>query len=132
MARVPRRSSSTYLDGRRRQGHGPRVRCAGPSDRNDDSGGSGMTQIKPEQIRWRVGSVAKDGKKAMLLGYIDSRTAMEMLDEIDTEWSDAYTIVKVGGDEGIECALTVKGVTRTDVGVPSNTEGLKGAYSDAL
>lgn len=90
-------------------------------------------QIKPEQIRWRVGQVSKkDAHKGMLLGYIDSRTAMELLDEQDAEWSDAYQIVKIDGAEGIECSLTVKGVTRTDVGVPSNTEGLKGAYSDAL
>ena len=36
------------------------------------------------------------------------------------------------GVQGVQCALTANGVTRTDVGVPSNTEGLKGAYSDAL
>lgn len=91
-----------------------------------------MTPIKPEQIRWRVGSTSKDKSKGMLLGYIDSRTAMELLDSLDSEWRDEYRMVKIGTDEGIECALTVKGITRTDVGTPSNTEGLKGAYSDAL
>ena len=92
-----------------------------------------MTQIKPEQIRWRVGQISKrDDHKGMLLGYIDSRTAMEFLDELDPEWSDSYRLVAIGADNGIECSLTVKGITRTDVGVPSNTEGLKGAYSDAL
>ena len=91
-----------------------------------------MTAIKPEQIRWRVGSTSKDKAKGMLLGYIDSRTAMELLDDLSPAWSDEYRIVKVGSDEGVECALTVAGVTRTDVGTPSNTEGLKGAYSDAL
>lgn len=91
-----------------------------------------MTQITPEQIRWRVGSTSKDGRKGMLLGYIDARTAMDLLDELDPAWSDEYREVAINGDKGIQCALTVKGVTRTDVGVPSNTEGLKGAYSDAL
>src|SRR5688500_17384376 len=102
MARLPCCPSRAYLDGGHRQSHGPRVRCAGPSHLDIHTGGSGMTAIKPEQMRWRIGSIAKDGKKAMLLGYIDSRTAMEMLDELDTEWSDAYTFVKVDGDEGIE------------------------------
>jgi hypothetical protein len=91
-----------------------------------------MSQIKPEQIRWRVGSTSKDKSKGMLLGYIDSRTAMEFLDAADAAWSDEYEIVSLDGSQGVQCALTVNGVTRTDVGVPSNTEGLKGAYSDAL
>lgn len=91
-----------------------------------------MTAIKPEQIRWRIGSTSKDGKKGMLLGYIDARTAMDLLDEQDAKWSDEYREVSIDGRTGIQCALTVNGVTRTDVGVPSNTEGLKGAYSDAL
>lgn len=91
-----------------------------------------MTQIKPEQIRWRVGSTNRDKTKALLLGYIDSRTAMSLLDELDPKWSDEYAIVVLDGSQGVQCALTANGVTRVDVGVPSNTEGLKGAYSDAL
>lgn len=97
-----------------------------------------MTTIRHEDIRWRVGSTYEKGEAlyGILLGYIDARTAMDQLDALDPEWSDEYTPVAIidGAErrEGIQCALTVKGITRTDVGVPSNTDGLKGAYSDAL
>ena len=88
--------------------------------------------IQPDEIRWRVGSTNSNKSKGMLLGYIDARTAMDKLDALDPEWSDEYREVSLNGSTGIECRLRAKGILRTDVGVPSNTEGLKGAYSDAL
>ena len=93
-----------------------------------------MTTIDPQDIQWRVGSTYEKGEDVygMLLGYIDSRTAMDELDRRDSGWSDEYAIVNLEGVQGVQCALTVNGVTRTDVGVASNTEGLIGAYSDAL
>lgn len=97
-----------------------------------------MTAIKPEQIQWRVGSTYEKGDAlyGILLGYIDARTAMDQLDALDAGWSDQYIPVALidGAErrEGIQCSLTVNGITRTDVGVPSNMDGLKGAYSDAL
>ncbi len=93
-----------------------------------------MTSIDPADIQWRIGSTYETGEDlyGMLLGYIDSRMAMERLDALDAGWSDEYAIVNLEGAQGVQCALTVNGVTRVDVGVPSNTEGLKGAYSDAL
>ena len=93
-----------------------------------------MSGIDPQDIQWRIGSTFEKGDElyGILLGYIDSRTAMAELDKLDGSWSDEYALVHLDGDNGVQCALTVNGITRVDVGVPSNTEGLKGAYSDAL
>lgn len=93
-----------------------------------------MTAIEAQDIQWRIGSTYEKGDDlyGILLGYIDSRTAMEHLDALDAAWSDTYEIIRLDDKQGVQCALTVNGITRTDVGVPSNTEGLKGAYSDAL
>lgn len=99
-----------------------------------------MTAEKPdltlrvEDIDWRIGNTfdARGVKHGMLLGYIDSRTAMEKLDLLDPNWSSRMEPVTLAGETGIRCTLTVNGVSREDVGVASNTEPLKGAFSDAL
>lgn len=88
--------------------------------------------IQPADIRWRVGATNQDKTRGMLLGYIDARTCMKALDELDGTWQDEYAIVTLDGKEGIQCRLTVAGITRSDVGMPSNQDPLKGAYSDAL
>ena len=90
--------------------------------------------IDHDLIDWRVSNTwEKNGVKwGMLVAYIDARTAMEELDNLDAGWSTDMQPVTLGSDQGIRCALTVNGVTRVDVGVPSNTEPLKGAFSDAL
>lgn len=90
--------------------------------------------IQPHEIHWRVGSTYEKGgtKYGMLLGYIDARDAMAKLDVLDPQWSSRMEPVQVGADAGVRCTLTVNGVSREDVGVPSDTEGLKGAFSDAL
>jgi hypothetical protein len=92
------------------------------------------TALKPDDIRWRVSNTwdKDDRKMGMLVGYIDARTAMEALDALDPDWSSRMEPIAVDGESGVRCSLTVKGVTREDVGVPSNTEPLKGAFSDAL
>jgi hypothetical protein len=90
--------------------------------------------IKPDEIDWRIGSTyEKDNQRwAMLLGYIDSRLAMEKLDLLDPNWSSRMEPIMLGSEAGVRCSLTVNGVTREDVGTASNTEPLKGAFSDAL
>lgn len=96
--------------------------------------------IPPHRIQWRVGSTFKRGSKlyGQLLAYIDARTVMERLDLLDPEWTVEHyspvTVLDSAGKEatGIPCRLTVRGVGRTDVGVPSDMEPVKGAYSDAL
>ena len=93
-----------------------------------------MTELNHDDIRWRVSNTWDKGdtKMGMLVGYIDSRTAMEALDVLDPNWSTKMEPVSLGGEQGIRCTLIVNGVAREDVGVASNTEPLKGAFSDAL
>jgi hypothetical protein len=94
-----------------------------------------MTELDPNQIQWRVGQISKkDDHKGSLLGYIDARTCMEALDALDPNWSVVHGDPIIVGSEiiGVPCALTVNGITRSDVGAPSSAEPIKGAYSDAL
>lgn len=90
--------------------------------------------IRPEEIDWRVGATfeVRGVKHGTLLGYIDSRLAMDKLDLLDSNWSSRMEPITLNGEQGIRCTLTVNGISREDVGVPSNTEPLKGAFSDAL
>lgn len=92
--------------------------------------------IDHADIRWRVSNTWQKGdiKMGMLVGYIDARTCMEALDSLDPNWSAVHGDPIVIGDElvGVPCALTVNGVTRSDVGMPSSQDPIKGAYSDAL
>jgi hypothetical protein len=90
-------------------------------------------------IEWRVGSTNKDKTKCMPLAYLTARATMERLDRVvgPGNWSTAYsssTLVDGNGKQisGVECRLTVCGVTKADVGVPSMTEPMKGMYSDSL
>lgn len=91
--------------------------------------------IPHHRVQWRVGSTFKKGSKlyGQLLAYVDARTVMERLDILDPEWSMRHGLPFQMGDQwGVPGELTVRGVTRTDVGVASDMEPIKGAYSDAL
>ena len=68
---------------------------------------------------------------ALCVAYIDARDVMNRLDEVvGGEWSDVYTKAPSGG---LECALTICGVTRRDVGDDQNdNEQEKAGYSDAF
>lgn len=96
--------------------------------------------IPHHRIQWRVGSTFKRGAAlyGQLLAYVDARTVMERLDILDPQWSAEHgapiEMTAPSGQtvSGVPCRLTVNGVTRTDVGVPSDMEPVKGAYSDAL
>ena len=95
-----------------------------------------MTELNHDDIRWRVSNTWDKGdtKMGMLVGYIDARTCMDALDELDPNWSALHGDPIIVGNEllGVPCALTVNGITRSDVGMPSSQEPIKGAYSDAL
>ena len=94
------------------------------------------TELDPQDIRWRVSNTwDRNGTKwGMLVGYIDARTCMDALDALDANWSAVHGDPIIVGHDliGVPCALTVNGVTRSDVGMPSSQEPIKGAYSDAL
>ena len=78
-------------------------------------------------------NIERNGQRvAGCMAHIDARQVMNRLDEAvgAGQWYDAYQPSAIAG--GVECALTVMGVTKTDVGTPSDQDPVKGAYSDAL
>ncbi len=76
--------------------------------------------------------------KLRITAYLDSSLVGERLSDLDPAWT--ATFKRLGASfaewksEGYptECYLTVFGVTRVDIGNGSQTEPIKGAYSDAL
>ena len=58
----------------------------------------------PDEIHWRVGTVAKNGERATLLAYIDARAAMDRLDEVvgPERWQDSY---REGAQGGLICRI---------------------------
>lgn len=79
----------------------------------------------PEAVQFRIADKTKDDKKVRILTYIDSRLAVERISEVDFNWT-GYPSVLGGMASTLEDAikaglpvvyeLTVKGVTRADVG----------------
>ena len=91
-----------------------------------------MTDINTGLIRWRVARELKGQGVAQLVGYIDGRTCMKLLDE-KGDWSVKHEpIVADGKLIGVQATIIIDDVARSDVGVPSNQDPVKGAYSDAL
>lgn len=91
--------------------------------------------IDKQLIKWRVArTFQRNGIDiGQLVGYIDGRVCMTMLDEKDPAWSVRQVpIFQEGKLVAVQTELTVNGVTRSDVGVPSNMDPIKGAYSDSL
>lgn len=94
----------------------------------------------PEQIKWKVQTNPKEGQDmAIVVAYIDSRDVSERLDlATGGDWGSEFYLpqVQAGSHHSLECALTVCGVTRRDVGtVPGprqNEDSTKDLYSDAL
>lgn len=83
-------------------------------------------------IKIKMQTQPKEGEtgKALCVAYIDSRDVMQRLDDvIGGEWSDSYS---AGINGGVECKLTIMGITRADVGTADENEKEKSAYSDAF
>ena len=83
------------------------------------------------RISIKVQTKPNDNGNALCVAYIDARDVMERLDNVvGGNWSDDYRLAPSGG---LECALTIYGVTRRDVGDDeSDNEQKKAAYSDAF
>lgn len=74
----------------------------------------------------------KEGEKqGLIVPFIDARDVIKRLNEVvGGNWSDSY---RKGETGGLECALTVCGITRCDVGESDNdTEAEKSAYSGSF
>lgn len=92
--------------------------------------------FSPDAVRFKIQALTPKNapKRAQIVAYIDARLAAERLTAVIPEgWEDAYVPSPVG--QGLECRLTVLGVTRADVGFSGDVStdmGLKALYSDAF
>jgi hypothetical protein len=78
----------------------------------------------------KVQSFSKDRSKAMLVAYAQHTDVAARLDAVDPTWSTRSVAVERLGDiHTVRMQLTVKGVTRENVG---DGDDQKSAYSDAL
>lgn len=102
-----------------------------------------------EELKWLPAFGVKEaGKATPVLAYVDARMVVDRLNSVvgAENWSDEYRPVSIETTSvdkktkesqdvkygGIECKLTILGVTKSDVGMPSFSDELKGAYSDSL
>lgn len=101
-----------------------------------------MTEIQaladpfaPDEIRWRVGQVAKNGKTCTVLAFIDARAVMDRLDEVvgPARWRDSY---RAGPDGGLICRLEIlldgQWIPKEDAAENTDVEAVKGGISDAF
>jgi hypothetical protein len=94
-------------------------------------------EFKPKDLDFRVLRQGLRMQKpwAMVAVYVDARAVMDRLDQVagPDNWKDDYF---VHDDKTVTCHLSLRinneWITKSDVGVPSNTEPMKGAFSDAL
>lgn len=84
-----------------------------------------------DRISIKVQTKPNENGNSLCVAYIDARNVMDRLDSVvGGEWSDIYRLAPSGG---LECALTVCGVTRCDVGDDKNeNETEKAGYSDSF
>jgi hypothetical protein len=93
----------------------------------------------PEQIKWRPGSITKDGSKGMALAYIDARDVMDRLNLVmgPESWESEITVYgniivcKLSLWVEDESGLLVRR-SKSDGAGETDVEGEKGGVSDAL
>lgn len=94
-----------------------------------------MAPFPPEDIEWRIQTLTKDGKKALVLAYITSRAVQERLDNVlgIDGWQDRY---ERWGDNGVYAELSLRlndeWVTKGDGAEDTDIEAVKGGFSGAL
>ena len=73
----------------------------------------------------------RKGPKGLSLTYVDARFVMDRFDAAfgPLGWADSYVVLP---DNSVVGTITVNGVSKSDVGVPSDIEPTKGAFSDAF
>jgi hypothetical protein len=102
---------------------------------------AGAPDANFDDIEWRIDSAPYErqesptGWVARWVPYLKAPSVARMLDEWvgPGAWSDVY--VPLGAGKGLECHLTILGVTKIDVGVPPSGDdnlSVKGVYSDAF
>jgi len=87
------------------------------------------------EVKWRVGSVARDGGRANLLCYVDARCVQDRLDEVvgAGNWRNSF---KAGPLSGVLCRLEIRHdgewIWKEDGADGTQIEATKGGYSDAF
>jgi hypothetical protein len=84
--------------------------------------------FEPAAVRWKVQSAGSG--YGLVVAYIDARLVVERLNAVAGGWWDDEYRVHAQGVE--ECALTVFGATRRDVGTAGGFEAAKSMRSDSL
>lgn len=92
--------------------------------------------LMADEIECRVGQVAKDKSGCSLLLYKDARVDMRILDEVvgAGNWMRSHRLV----GNNLCCRVSIYSkelgmwIAKEDVGTESNTEAVKGEYSDAF
>jgi hypothetical protein len=87
-----------------------------------------------EAVKWKVQTNPREGKDlALVVAYLDARDVAGRLDDATGgDWWDDYSIPQRGGEDSLECRLTVCGLTRVDVGKVEDARDTKDLYSDAF
>jgi len=83
-------------------------------------------------LKWRVQSVTKDKKWCIMVPYVDARQVQDRLDVVcgPGGWQNTYD--PETGASSIGILIDGDWVWKSDVGVESNTEAIKGRASDAI
>ncbi|RKJ74881.1 hypothetical protein D7X33_19000 [Butyricicoccus sp. 1XD8-22] len=95
--------------------------------------------FKDNEIEWRAQTFSSKGNgvQVLVLPYIESRAAMNRLDDIvGANWKDEYTVIEINGQKAFQCAISIKiddeWITRTDGAEATDFESVKGGYSSAF
>lgn len=94
-------------------------------------------------IEWRIDSAPFDSAKSSTghacrwVPYLNATTCARLLDAWvgPDNWSDTYETVQTPAGNGVECVLTIHGVSKRDIGVSPGGDAdmaVKGIYSDAF
>lgn len=97
-------------------------------------------EFPKEKVGYKVIQRSKDGKRGLMVPYVDARTVMERLDAVlgPDGWKDEYRVLSDHAVDGtrlveVECQLSIRlngeWLTKCDVG---EGDTMKAAFSDAL
>ena len=87
---------------------------------------------EPIVPRWRVQSLTKDKKKAIVVPYLDSRMVQQRLDDVvgRANWCNSYD--PENGSSSIGIRIDGEFISKSDVGVESKESKEKGKASDGF
>lgn len=95
--------------------------------------------FEDHEIEWRAQTFTeKNGSiRALMLPYIDSRAAMQRLDDVlGVNWKDTYEKMDINGQQAFQCSISIfennQWITRTDGAECTDIESVKGGYSAAF